>query len=141
MKRKTSPGFAEQPASNRFKKAPKKRVALRPLRTGSDYDGALAEYQTYFDDEPLPDTEEADRFELLGLLLAKYEEERYPLAPEDPHEALTDVMEAKGKSQADLAALIGASRASEILRRKRSLSLEHIRKIRSVWGVPADVLI
>ncbi len=49
-------------------------------------------------------------------------------------------METKGKSQADLAALIGAPRASEILARKRGLSVDHVRKIRAEWGVPADVL-
>jgi HTH-type transcriptional regulator/antitoxin HigA len=117
------------------------RGVLRPLRTEAEYDRALAEYETYFDEEPQPDSAEADRFELLGILLARYEEEHYPLAPEDPLEALRHVMATKGKNQADLAALIGASRASEIMRRKRSLSVEHIRRIRAAWGVPADVLI
>ncbi len=113
----------------------------RPLRTEADFEVALAEYERYFDREPEPDTEEADRFELLGVLLARYEEEHYPIEPEDPADALTHVMETKGKSQADLAALIDAPRASEILARKRRLSLDHVRKIRAEWGVPADVLI
>ena len=114
---------------------------LRPLRTEADFETALAEYERYFDHEPEPGSEAADRFELLGVLLARYEEEHYPVEPEDPVEALTHVMEAKGKSQSDLAALIGAPRASEILARKRGLSLDHVRKIRAEWGVPADVLI
>ena len=78
---------------------------------------------------------------MLGVLLGNYEEHRYPLAPDDPIDALALVMEAKGKSQSDLAPLIGAPRASEILRRKRALSIDHIRKIRAEWGVPADMLI
>src|SRR5665213_2930821 len=116
-------------------------AALRPLHSDADYETALAEYEGYFDEEPRPGTEAADRFEVLGVLLAKYEESRYPLAPDDPVDALALVMEAKGKNQSDLATLIGAPRASEILRRKRALSIEHIRKIRAEWGVPADVLI
>jgi len=116
-------------------------TTLRPLHSDADYDAALAEYEGYFDVEPEPETEAAYRFELLGILLARYEEARCPLAPEDPVDALTQVMQTKGKSQSDLAALIGAPRASEILGRKRALSIEHVRKIRAGWGVPADVLI
>lgn len=142
MKRKPDPGSPPQRTPSRPRKTLVRRDAgLRPLRTGADYEAALAEYESYFDHEPQPETEEAYRFEVLGILLARYEEEHYPLAPGDPHEALTQVMETKGKSQSDLAALIGASRASEILKRKRSLSVDHVRKIRAGWGVPADVLI
>lgn len=114
---------------------------LRPLRSDADYQAALAEYGRYFDAEPELGTEEADRFEILGVLLVRYEEEHYPLVPDDPIGALTYVMQMRGKSQSDLAALIGAPRASEVLNRKRALSVDHIRKIRAEWGVPADVLI
>jgi HTH-type transcriptional regulator/antitoxin HigA len=114
---------------------------VRPIHSDSEFESALAEYERYFDQEPESGTEEADRFELLGVLLAHYEQQRYPIEPEDSVDALSLVMEAKGKSQADLAVLIGAPRASEILARKRSLSLDHVRKIRSEWGVPADILI
>lgn len=116
-------------------------ISLRPIRSEADFDAALAEYEGYFEKEPKPDTEEAYRFEVLGLLLAKYEQERYPLAPQDSVEALTEIMATKGKTQSDLAALLGAPRASEILSRKRSLSLDQVRRLRSAWGVPADVLI
>lgn len=114
---------------------------LRPLRSEADFDAALREYEGYFDHEPEPDTDAAYRFEVLGLLLAKYEEVHYPTAPQDPADALAQVMETKGKTQSDLAAVIGAPRASEVLKRKRSLSLEQVRKIRAEWGVPADALI
>ena len=116
-------------------------ITLRPLRSEADFDAALREYEGYFDDEPRPDTEAAYRFEVLGLLLAKYEQDHYPMAPQDPADALAQVMETKGKTQSDLAAVIGAPRASEILKRKRSLSLEQIRQLRAQWGVPADALI
>ncbi|KQW72217.1 hypothetical protein ASE17_04950 [Phenylobacterium sp. Root77] len=114
---------------------------LRPIRDESEFEAALREYESYFDNEPQPDTEEAYRFEVLGLLLAKYEQDHFPIAPQDPAEALAQVMDSKGKSQSDLAAVIGAPRASEVLKGKRSLSLDQIRQLRSAWGVPADVLI
>ena len=116
-------------------------TTLRPLRSEADYDAALREFESYFDQEPEPDTEAAYRFEVLGLLLAKYEEDHYPVEPQDPAKALVQIMETKGKTQSDLAAIVGAPRASEILRGKLSLSLDHIRQLRAHWGVPADALI
>ena len=116
-------------------------TTLRPLRSEADFDAALQEYEGYFDREPEPDTEAAYRFEVLGLLLTKYEEDHYPITPQDPADALVQVMDTKGKTQSDLAAVIGAPRASEVLKRKRSLSLDQVRQIRAEWGVPADALI
>ena len=87
---------------------------LRPLHNDAEFESALAKYELYFDQEP---------------------------EPEDSVDAVSLVMAAKGKSQADLADLIGTPTASEILARKRALSLDHVRKIRAEWGVPADVLI
>ncbi len=116
-------------------------TTLHPLRSEADYDAALREFESYFDQEPEPDTEAAYRFEVLGLLLAKYEEDHYPVEPQDPAKALVQIMETKGKTQSDLAAIVGAPRALEILRGKRSLSLDHIRQLRAHWGVPADALI
>lgn len=116
-------------------------TSLRPIRSEAEFEAALQEYESYFDNEPLPDTESAYRFEVLGLLLAKYEQDHYPIAPQDPAEALAQIMETKGKSQSDLAAVIGAPRASEVLKGKRSLSLDQIRQLRSAWDVPADALI
>src|SRR5665213_764793 len=86
-------------------------TTLRPIHSDADFDLALAEYEGYFDKPPEPDTEAAYRFEVLGVLLSKYEEEHYPLAPDDPVSALTEVLESKGKTHTDLAALIGAPRA------------------------------
>lgn len=67
---------------------------------------------------------------MLSLLVAKYEEDGYLIAPQDPSDALAQVMETKGKTQSDLAAVIGAPRASEVLKRKRYLSLEQVRQSR-----------
>jgi HTH-type transcriptional regulator / antitoxin HigA len=54
-------------------------AGVRPLCSAAEYEGALAEYESYFDNEPLPDSDAACRFQMLGILLAKYEEEHYPL--------------------------------------------------------------
>ncbi len=115
---------------------------LRPIRTEADYDAALAEVERYFDKEPARGAPEADRFELLGILLAKYEDEHFPIAAPTPVEALRFRMEHGGKTQADLADLLGSrSRASEILSGKRDLTLDQIRKLHREWRIPVAVLV
>jgi HTH-type transcriptional regulator/antitoxin HigA len=64
-----------------------KEAPVRPLRDDADYEAALARYERYFDREPEPGTPEGDRFELLGLVIAKYEEERLPIEVADPRQA------------------------------------------------------
>jgi len=91
-------------------------TTVRPIHSDADFDRSLAEYERCFDATPEPDTEAAYRFEVLGVLLAKFEEARYPLAPDDPVSALTQAVESKGKTQSDLTALLGAPRASDTKR-------------------------
>lgn len=115
---------------------------LQVIRSDAQYDAYLAEYEGAFDDEPQPGSPAGDRFELLGLLLAKYEEERFPLDVSDPVEAIRFAMERKGLGQSDLATLIGSrSRASEILNRRRELTLGQVRLLNSAWGIPSQALI
>ncbi len=115
---------------------------IRPLRGDADYKTALAEYERYFDLEPEPDTPEGDRFELLGLVIAKYEADRDPMDAPDPVQVIRLVMESRGFTQRDLAEVLGsAPRASEILNGRRDLSLEHIRRLHARWGIPADALL
>ena len=115
---------------------------VRPLRDKADYESALARYERYFDDEPEPGTPEGDRFELLGLVIAKYEGEHFPIEAADPVRVIELVMESRGLSRKDLAEVLGsASRASEILKGRRDLSIEHIRRLHSRWGIPAEALI
>lgn len=111
------------------------------LHNEAEFDAALKEFEGFFDNEPERGTSEGDRFELLGVLLADYEQRHYPLAPADPIDALEAIMEMRGLVRADLARVIGQSRATEILRRRRGLSIEHIKSLRAEWGVPADALI
>src|SRR5260221_8086473 len=109
---------------------------IRPLRNEVDYEAALAAYEHYFDREPEPGTASGDRFELLGLVIAKYEDEHFPVVAPDPVETIRLVMENRGLSRKDLADVLGStSRASEILSGKRNLSLDHIRRLHSRWGI------
>ncbi len=115
---------------------------IRPLRSQADYDAALAEFERCFDDEPVAGSAEADRFELLGLVIAKYEDEHFPISSPDPVEVIKLVMEGRGYSNKDLAAVLGsAPRASEILNRRRALNLDQIRRLSRQWKIPADTLI
>lgn len=115
---------------------------VRPLRNEADYEAALAQVEAYFDNEPEPGTPDGDRFELLGLVISRYEQQHFPIGAADPVEVIRLVMDAKGFTQTDLAALLGSRpRASEILSGKRDLALGHIRKLHLRWGIPTDALV
>ena len=118
------------------------RKNIHILHSEEEYQAALAEYESYFDNEPQPGTEAADRFELLGMVLAKYEEDRHPVPAASPVEVLRASMEANGRTQGDLADLLGSrSRASEILNGRRDLTLAQIRLLTREWRIPAAALI
>lgn len=87
-------------------------------------------------------TNESDELEILGILLENYENEHFPIELPDPIEAIKFRMEQLNYSQNDLAEVIGLkSRASEILNKKRKLSLEMIRKLTEKLHIPSEVLI
>jgi HTH-type transcriptional regulator/antitoxin HigA len=116
--------------------------AIRPLKTEADYDAALVEIARYFEREPKPGTAEADRFDLLALVIADYEDKHWPIDPPDAVEAIRYRMEQAGYRQADLAKLIGSrSRASEIMNRKRALTLEMAWRLNREWHIPAEALL
>jgi HTH-type transcriptional regulator / antitoxin HigA len=115
---------------------------IRPIRTEADYDAALIEIERYFDTEPVRGSADADRFDVLAALIAAYENERWPIEPPRTVDAIRVVMESRGYTQADLAALLGSrSRASEILSGKRKLTMAQARKLHEIWQVPAESLI
>jgi HTH-type transcriptional regulator/antitoxin HigA len=121
---------------------PKPFGDIRLLRSEEDYEAALAEIEIYFDKEPLPGSADGDRFDLLAMVITRYEEEHYPIEAPSPIEMIKFVMESRGLGQEDLAEVLGSrSRASEILSGKRSLSLDHIRRLHQAWGIPAEGLI
>lgn len=115
---------------------------IRPIRSEDDYRWALAEIEQYFDHEPARGTPDADRFEVLGDLIEAYESRHWPIDLPDPIEALHYRMEIGGLKAKDLAEVVGSkSRASEILNRKRPITLDMARRLHDAWGIPAEVLI
>jgi HTH-type transcriptional regulator / antitoxin HigA len=115
---------------------------IRPLRTEADYDAALAAIEAYFVNEPEPGTPDADRFDLLALVIADYERRHWEIEAPDAPDLLRAQMAIKGLKPADLAALLGSkARASEILNRRRHLTLEQAWKLHREWKLPTDALI
>lgn len=118
------------------------KKVIRPLRSEIDYDGALAEIERYFENEPKQGTPEADRFDMLALVIEDYEEKHWPIDPPDPVEAIRHRMEAGGFSQSDLGRLLGSrQRASDVLSRRRKLTMQMAWKLHRDWGIPAEALI
>lgn len=116
--------------------------AIRPIHNEAEYDAALAEIASYFEDEPTPGTPAADRFDLLALVIEDYERRHWPIDLPHAVDAIRCRMEAGGYSQADLGRLLGSrQRASDILNGKRPLTLAMIRKLHAEWGIPAEALI
>lgn len=115
---------------------------VRPIRTKEDYEWALAEIAPYFDNQPELGTPEADRFDVLADLIEAYEDRLYPMPEADPVDFLRAHIESTGRTQADLGRLFGsAPRASEVLNRKRALTVDMIHKLSSEWHIPADCLV
>lgn len=113
---------------------------LRAIKTEQDYYQALERLEVIFDAEL--GTVEGDELEILGILIDKYEKEHFPINLPDPIEAIKFRMEQLNFSQNDLAQVIGLkSRASEILNKKRKLSLDMIRKLTEKLNIPSEVLI
>jgi HTH-type transcriptional regulator/antitoxin HigA len=110
------------------------------IKTENDYNQALERLELIFDAKK--GTEEGDELQLLGMLIDQYENEHFPIDLPDPIEAIKFRMEQMGYTQNDLAKIIGfKSRASEILNRKRKLSLEMIRQLHTSLNIPTEVLI
>jgi HTH-type transcriptional regulator/antitoxin HigA len=115
---------------------------LKVIKTEAEYEEALEEAEVLIEFDPELGTEEGDRLELLTLLIFHYEEERFPLDLPDPIEAIRFHMEQEGLSQKDLIPYIGSrSKVSEVLNRKRPLSLKMIRTLHRGLGIPAEVLL
>lgn len=114
---------------------------IRAIHNEADYDWAVSEVTRYFDNEPAVGSEDGDRFEILTALIKAYEDEHFPVPDADPVEVLHFAIESMGRSQADLARIVGSrARASEILNRRRRLTLEMIRAISAEWKLPIEAL-
>ncbi len=115
-------------------------MTIKPIRNETDYGAELAEIDRLMG--VAPETPESDRLEVLVTLVERYEAEHWSIEAPDPISAIHDVMEARSLRQRDLAALIGSqSHASEVLCRRRPLSLAMIRVLATEWSLPADVLV
>ena len=113
---------------------------IRPIKTELDYDKALERLEIIFDAKK--GTKEGDELEILSILIEKYEKENYPIEMPDPIEAIKFRMEQLGMKQKDLAEVVGSkSRVSEILNRKRKLTIEMIRNLSQKLNIPSEVLI
>jgi HTH-type transcriptional regulator / antitoxin HigA len=113
---------------------------IRPIRTDEDYRAALHEIEHLFD--ATPNTPEGDRLDVLTTLVEAYEAQHYEIPTPDPIEALVYYMESRDLTRRDLEPFIGSrARVSEVLNRRRPLTLEMIRKLHHGLHIPADVLI
>lgn len=115
-------------------------MRIKPIKCDADYDAALTAIDSLMG--AAPGTPEGDELEVLVTLVEAYEAERWPIEAPDPISAIEHVMEARGLRQRDLAALIGSQpRASEVLNRRRPLTLAMIRALSGKWNLPAEVLV
>lgn len=113
---------------------------VRPIRTDTDHAAAVREIETLWG--AAEGSEDGDRLEVLLTLVDAYEDTRWPVDAADPVEVIKGAMELNGRSQNELAGLLGsASRASEVLNRRRVLTLPMIRAISEEWRIPAALLV
>ena len=113
---------------------------IKPIKTEQDYQEALDRLEVIFDAKK--GSPEGDELEILGLLIEKYESVHFPIDLPDPIEAIKFRMEQMGYTQSDLVKIIGLkSRVSEILNKKRKLTLEMIRKIHVALNIPTEILV
>jgi HTH-type transcriptional regulator/antitoxin HigA len=116
---------------------------IRPIRTDEDHRAALAEIEACWG--AAEEIEEGEKLEVLVALVELYEAKRWPIDTDesfDPVDMLRYAIDELGHTQAELGELLGSrSRASEILSRRRPLTVEMIHKISEAWRIPADLLV
>jgi len=115
-------------------------MEIKPIKTETDYDKALERLEIIFDASP--DSKEGDEAEILSLLIENYENKYFPIEPPDPIEAIKIRMEEMNLKQKDLVGVIGGkSRVSEILNKKKKLTVEMIRELEQILHISASVLV
>jgi HTH-type transcriptional regulator / antitoxin HigA len=113
---------------------------IKPIRSEEDYEAAVAEVERLWGARS--GTPEGDRLDVLATLIDDYESEHDPIDPPDPIEAIKFRMEQQGLTRKDLEKILGSrTRVSEVLGRKRGLSISMIRALHRKLGISADVLI
>ena len=113
---------------------------IRPIRNDADYELALQEIDRCLD--AASGSPERDKLEVLTVLVDDYEAKHHSIGPPEPIAAIEFVLEQRGLSRKDLEGVIGSSgRISEVMNKRRSLTLAMIRKLVETFDLPADVLI
>ena len=115
-------------------------MEIRPIITEEDRQDALVEIERLWGADPA--SADGAKLDALAILVEAYEEKLWSVTAADPVAAIQSHMEWNGYTQSDLAKLLGSrSRASEILSRRRALTLEMIHKLDRQWGIPASLLV
>jgi len=115
---------------------------IEPIHTKADYQAALKVVSKLIDLDPPRFTPEADRLNILGLMVEAYEAEHYPIDPPDPIEAIKFRMDQQGLKPKDLEPMIGQrNRVYEVLNGKRKLTMAMVRKLHAGLGIAAESLI
>lgn len=113
---------------------------IKPIKNEKDYNNVLVEIERLMDSEL--NTFDGDKLDVLTTLVEAYEDKHYPIGPPDPIEAIIHQMESQGMTRKDLEQYIGnRARVSEVLNRKRSLSISMIRNLQEGLGISAEILI
>ncbi len=113
---------------------------IKPLKTEQDYEKALERLEIIFDAPA--NSAEGDEAEILSILIDNYENEHYPIEAPDPIEAIKIRMEEMNLKQKDLVGVIGGkSRVSEILNKKKRLTVDMIRELERILHISASVLV
>jgi len=113
---------------------------IKPIKTVVDYKAALARIEALWDAEP--DTKKGDELSVLAILVENFESEKYKVLPPDPVEAIKFRMEQTGLKKTDLARYLGGrNRSTEILNRKRALSVRMMRSLHNKLHIPAGSLL
>ncbi|MCK4663162.1 MAG: helix-turn-helix domain-containing protein [Bacteroidales bacterium] len=115
-------------------------MEIRPIKTEQDYNESIKRIEELWGAKK--DSPEGDEFDLLCTLVESYEMKHYPIAPPDPVDAIKFRMEQMGMTKTDLAKYLGSqSRVSEVLNRKRQLTLKMIKSLYKGLKIPAEILL
>ncbi len=115
-------------------------MEIKPIKTEKDYQKSLKRLELIFD--ATPNSKEGDEAEILSMLIDNYENKHYPIEAPDPIEAIKIRMEEMNLKQKDLVGVIGGkSRVSEILNKKKKLTVEMIRELEKILHISASVLV
>ena len=113
---------------------------IKPIKNEADYKNALKRVDELW--EARPKTEEGNELEILAILIENHEKDRYKISPPSPIEAIKFRMEQLGLKKTDLAEYLGGrNRSTEILKKKRNLSIRMMRSLHQRLKIPAESLL